>query len=65
MYIFKRFNEFKVEKCDFEFLIFLLNFIKMAKFKSGKAGLSGGEGISFVDQILSALEELKVRLPFF
>ena len=37
----------------------------MATFKSCKADLSDGERISFVDQILSALEELKVRLPFF
>ena len=37
----------------------------MATFKSCKASLSDGERTSFVDQILSALEELKVRLPFF
>ena len=37
----------------------------MATFKSCKASLSDGVRICFVDQILSALEELKVRLPFF
>ena len=37
----------------------------MATFKSCKAGLSDCERIISVDQILSALEEVKVRLPFF
>ena len=37
----------------------------MATLKSCNASFSDGERISFVDQILSALEELKVRLPFF
>ena len=37
----------------------------MATLKSCKASLSDGERISFVDQVLSVLEELKVRLPFF
>ena len=36
----------------------------MATFKSCKASLSEAERISFVDQILSAPEEFKVRLPF-
>ena len=36
----------------------------MAKFKSCKASLSDGERISFVDPILSARQEVKVRLPF-
>ena len=37
----------------------------MATFKSCKISLSDGERISSVDQILSALEEVKVRLAFF
>ena len=37
----------------------------MATFKSYRASLSDCERMSFVDQILSALVELKVRLPFF
>ena len=37
----------------------------MATFKSCRASLSDGERMSFVDQILSALGEVKVRLPFF
>ena len=37
----------------------------MATFKSCKASLSNGERISSVEQILSALREVKVRLPFF
>ena len=37
----------------------------MATLKSYKASLSNGERISSVDQILNALEEVKVRLPFF
>ena len=37
----------------------------MATFKSSMAVLSECERISSVDQIRSALEEAKVRLPFF
>ena len=62
-----------MEKCDFNrqfsFDLYLLNilsnFIKMATFKSCKASLSNVERISSVDQILSTLQEVKVRLPFF
>ena len=38
---------------------------KIATFKNCKTSLSNGKRISSVDQILSALEEVKVRLPFF
>ena len=37
----------------------------MPTFKSCRASLSNDERISCVDQILSALQEVKVRLPFF
>ena len=62
-----------VEKCDFKrqfsfdsyLLNFLSNFTNVAVFKSCKTGLSNCERIISVDQILNALEEVKVRLPFF
>ena len=61
-----------VEKCDFNrqfsfdshLLNFLSNFIKMEVFKSCKTGRSNCGRIVPVDQIMNALEKVKVQLPF-